>query len=707
MWILESQRSAYVLGVFPEGGLQHLWWGPRLTDPSDYPTPGAHPEHQAGGINAGFVPEEYPAWGGMRFTNPCLKLTYADGGRDLPLGYRDHRITGDALAVALADPYEPYGLSVTLHYQIVWAHDLVVRWAEITNGGTAPLDLEVALSAAWNLPPDRYALWHLHGQWGAETQIEQQVLAVSATVTLESRRGQTSHVANPFFALGAAGRVEEEQGRVWFGALAWSGNWRIAVQSTPAWTQITGGISDFDFRWRLAPGESFHTPPFVGGYANDGLGGASRRLHRYQREEVLPSSGRWQPVLYNSWEATTFHVTPEEQMVLAKRAAALGVELFVVDDGWFGTRDNSHRGLGDWFPSPTKFPQGLGPLIAGVQDLGMDFGLWVEPEMVNPDSDLYRAHPDWILHFPHRTPSQHRNQWVLNFARDDVRAYILEILDGLLTQNPIAFIKWDHNRPFSEPGWPDAPAIHQREVWVRHVLGVYEILDRLRALHPGVIFETCAGGGGRVDLGILARTDQAWASDNTDPFDRLRIQEGFTAAYAPRAMVSWVTRSPTWAHGRHVSLDFRFHVSMAGTLGIGDDIRNWSPEEMRRAAELVALYKEIRPLVQGGDLYRIRSPREGSETALCYVAEDRSAAVVFVYQHHTGPLHPARSIVSVRIPGLDPSAHYRVSAERVRLFGGASLHDRPVSGSALAEVGLCVEGLDADYASAIVQLHRI
>lgn len=695
------------MGVHAGGWLQHLYFGPRLVHPTDYPEPGR--EHHGSSFDVGLEREEYPVFGGTRFGDPCLKVCYADGGRDVRLEYREHRIAPDGreLAVLLRDPHEPYGLAVTLFYRAVPEDDLVLRWAEVENRGAEPLELEAALSAAWSAPPGAYELWHLSGAWGAETQVQRSPLRPGGEVVLESRQGITSHRANPFFALTLEGEAAERTGRVWFGALAWSGSWRIGIRTTGDWTLVSGGVSDFDFRWHLAPGERFTAPAFAGGFCDDGLGGMSRRLHRYQRRSVLPARPVPRPVLYNSWEATYFNVTQEGQAALADRAAEIGVELFVVDDGWFGSRDSDRRGLGDWVPNAGKFPQGLGPLAEHVRRRGMRFGLWVEPEMVNPDSDLYRAHPDWVLHFPHRPRSEHRHQLVLNFAREDVRAHIFGVIDRLLETEPISFVKWDHNRPWTEPGWPGAPAERRREIWVRHVLGLYDILDRLRARHPDVEFESCAGGGGRVDLGILARTEQVWTSDNTDPYDRLRIQEGFTFAYAPRAMMSWVTHSPTWTSGRSVSLDFRFHVAMAGGLGIGDDITRWSPEEMGRAARLVAEYKEIRPLVQDGDLHRIQSPRDGDLTALAYVAEDRSAAVLFVYQHRTGPLHPyRRSTAWIRVPGLDPEAGYAVEGGFVRLYSGRELGANPVSGRALAELGLSVGGLDGDYASRLVRLRR-
>jgi alpha-galactosidase len=306
------------------------------------------------------------------------------------------------------------------------------------------------------------------------------------------------------------------------------------------------GIQPFDFAWRLGPGERFETPQLVCGYTPNGLGGAARLLHAYEEQVQLPENKREtpRPVLYNSWEATLFDVSSGHQTGLAREAARLGVELFVVDDGWFGERHHDRAGLGDWTVNARKFPNGLRELIDEVHGLGMQFGIWVEPEMVNPDSDLYRAHPGWAYHAEGREPTLGRNQMVLNFARDDVREHIFEQLRRLLSDHgSIEFVKWDHNRAWTEVGWPEEPT-RQREVWVRHVLGVYEVMARLRQAFPNLLLESCAGGGGRADLGILRYTDQVWTSDNTDAADRVNIQYGYSRAHTPRVMVNWVTDVP-------------------------------------------------------------------------------------------------------------------------------------------------------------------
>jgi len=290
---------------------------------------------------------------------------------------------------------------------------------------------------------------------------------------------------------------------------------------------------------------------------------------------------------------------------LAEKAASLGVELFVLDDGWFGERNDDTAGLGDWYVNKKKFPHGLTSLISYVNELGMDFGLWVEPEMVNKNSNLYNLHPDWVYHFPNRLRSESRNQLVLNLAKKEVVEYIYDFMNTLLGAYNIKFIKWDMNRPFSEPGWSEASKFQQQEIWVCHVQGLYQILDRLRRKYPEVIFESCSGGGGRIDLGILQRTDQVWVSDNTDAFDRLKIQEGFSYAYPPKIMMSWVTDSPNWLNQRKLSLEYRFNVAMMGSLGIGGNLNNWSKNEIKLAKEKVIQYKKIRETIQHGDQYRL------------------------------------------------------------------------------------------------------
>jgi alpha-galactosidase len=386
------------------------------------------------------------------------------------------------------------------------------------------------------------------------------------------------------------------------------------------------------------------------------------------------------PVLYNSWEATTFAVRADQQIELARRAAKMGVELFVVDDGWFGARENDFAALGDWTVNAEKFPRGLRELVDEVHGLGMQFGIWVEPEMVNPDSDLYRAHPDWAYHVDGREPTYGRNQLVLNFARDDVRAHITEQLRRLLSDHgSIEFLKWDHNRSWTEVGWPEQPS-RQREVWARHVFGLYEVLDTLRREFPHVLFESCAGGGGRADLGMLRWTDQVWTSDNTDAADRLNIQFGYSRAHSPRVMVNWVTDVPNQQTGRSAPLQFRFHVAMQGVLGVGGDIGEWSESDLDAARQFITEYKDIRQLVQFGHQYWLRPPAAIGPSAIQYVSPTGDRTVIFIYQ--TRGLRGA-GVLRVRLHGLQSDKRYR------REYDGAES-----TGAALMAAGIPAEVVD-------------
>jgi len=343
----------------------------------------------------------------------------------------------------------------------------------------------------------------------------------------------------------------------------------------------------------------------------------------------------------------------------------------VMDDGWFGQRKDDHAGLGDWYVNKEKFPNGLKPLIDKVHSLGMDFGLWVEPEMVNPDSDLYRKHPDWVLNFPGRPRTEGRNQLVLNLARTDVRDYILGFLDKLVTENDIAFLKWDYNRNWSEPGWDQLPPAEQKRVYVDFTRNLYWILDQLRERHPKLEIESCSGGGSRVDLGILKYTDEVWPSDNTDPFDRLTQQDGFTYAYTPQVMMAWVTDSPHNLAGqiRTTSIPYRMLSSMQGSLGIGADITKWNDTEMAAAKRLIAAYHQVQPTIVQGDLYRLISPRDGSEfSATQSVNKDKSQSVVFAFIHST---QEGRGFPLLKLMGLDPAALYTITPIEGRLHSGS------------------------------------
>ncbi len=705
---LDGGNVTYAFGVNARGELQQLYWGGRLGAADRIPQ--AVPAREWASFDSSYTttPQEYAGWGGGLFVEPALKVTFADGNRDLVLHYERHETTSDGFNVVLKDIKRQ--VFVTLHYSMDAGSGILSRSATIENKEAQPITIEEAAAAAWALPAAHYTLNYLTGRWAGEWTLTQEPLHPGARV-IESRRGSTGHQANPWLAIEAGDRPDEDAGEVWFGALAWSGSWRITVEQDQLdAVRVTGGFNPFDFGYVLHPGEKLESPVFYGGYSAHGLGGASRILHHFEIAHVLPhrvgegdeAAPKLRPVIYNSWEATEFNVTEEGQKALAEKAAELGVDRFVMDDGWFGQRKNDHAGLGDWYVNSTKFPHGLKPLIDKVHALGMDFGLWVEPEMVNPDSDLYRKHPEWVLNFPGRPRSEQRNQLVLNLARTDVRDYILGFLDKLLTENDIAFLKWDYNRNWSEPGWDQLPPPEQKKVYVEFTRNLYAILAELKKRHPKVELESCSGGGGRVDLGILQYADEVWPSDNTDPFDRLTQQDGFTYAYTPQIMMAWVTDSPHWLNKRTTSLEYRMLSSMQGSLGIGANISKWNDQEMVTAKRLIAAYHQVQRTIVQGNLYRLISPRNGSEfSATQTVNRDKSQSVAFAFIHSS---QEGRGFPLLKLEGLDPKAEYALTPIEGALKKGSPM---TASGAWWMNHGLEMrEDFRGDFQAAAFRLDR-
>jgi alpha-galactosidase len=701
LFVLDDGKISYVFGVNEQGTLQHVYWGKHVWRDEDFTAAHSFPEWASFDLGTTTTPQEYPGWGAGLYVEPSVKVTFADGDRDLVLHYVDHHIDGNNLTVTLKDIERP--LFVHLQYTVYPQSGILRREAAIENRSDKPVIVESAQSGAWYLPRgDGYRLRYLTGRWAGEWQVNEEPVHTGLKI-LESRRGSTSAQSNPWFALDRDGSNDGEHGAVWFGALGWSGSWRISVEQTPhLQVRVTGGYNPFDFGYFLAPGESLSTPEFYGGFTDRGIGEASRMLHRFERAEILPngSGSRTRPVLYNSWEATEFNVDEPGQNALAEKAASLGVERFVMDDGWFGQRNNDHAGLGDWYINPKKFPNGLGPLIHRVRELGMDFGIWVEPEMVNPDSDLYRKHPDWAMHFEGRPRTEARNQLLLNLARDDVREYVFHWLDDLVSNNDIAFLKWDYNRNFSEPGWPEVPVERQKNIWVHFTQNTYDILERLRKKHPALEIESCSGGGGRVDLGILRYTEEVWPSDDTEAFDRLTIQQGFTYAYAPHVMMAWVTDVPNF-NGRSVPLAFRFLVAMEGSLAIGSNLNRWRQEDFTLAKQMVDYYKSVRKTVQNGDLYRLTGPGDTELKATEYVAPDKSQAVLFAYLHSQ---QFGRILPPMTLRGLDEKATYSVSWIDGKSKSMASF-PTTASGAYLMNHGVTLP-LTGDYDAISIKLDR-
>ena len=697
IWRIQTARSLYEIGLAGDGVVVPLYYGPK-----DGPTSVPTDRLNVVGAKIRSAIREIPFRGGVGEQVPAIEVVYPDGVRDADLTYDSSSIAQidgqPGLQINLKDP--AYGLKVSAYYRILPELDLMQRWIVLSNGGDKPITLENAQSASCQLPAGEYGLMHLAGDWAREFMPRSAPLTPGVK-TLQSRNFQ-SFTTPPWITVCSDG-ADETRGNVFFASLHYSGNWRLDIaQSFRGDVQLIGGINFWDTALQLKPGETFTTPRMVIGFSPDGIQGGSRRMHQYVRQEVLPASFRNQPrpVIYNSWFATAFNVNEQQQVELAKIASQIGVELFVVDDGWFKGRNDDHAGLGDWIADPTKFPNGLSPMIRRINDLGMDFGIWVEPEMVNPDSDLYRAHPDWVFNYPTRKRHEQRNQLMLNLARQDVYDYLLDAMSKLLRQNNIKFIKWDRNRGLSEPGWPAAPREQQRAVRIVYMQNLYKLIDTLRTRFPEVMFEDCSGGGGRADLGMLQRMDQIWPSDNTNPTDRLFIQSGFLRMFPPNTMVSWVT-DDNWHHAA-LSMQYRFAVSMAGVPGVGGDIAKWSGADRETAKKMITLYKKIRPIIQQGTVHQLALPTAGDRVALEYLSPDRKQGVLLLYTLRdppAGSTDAERRTRVLHLVGLDPNAPYSVRNDP------ADSPEQILSGRTLMDVGMPWP-IYGDYNCAILRLQK-
>lgn len=678
-YLLHSAHMAYAFTMHPDAGLdepvlRHLHWGAPITA-GDVAVLGDREPHRRRPSGAWSRPrahdEEYVAQGGLRRDEPGLVVEFGDRVRDLRLGLRGHTVDGDTVTVVLADVHYPFEVELT--YRVLADVDAIVRTTRLRNTGAEPVTVVRVASACW-APPARngYVMTTLSGAVLTETQVTTRPLVVGRT-GVETRAGTTGHEHQPWVALGHGNEV-------WSAALAWSGPHRTVVQTMDdGGTHLVQGVNDLGQHQRLEPGAELSLPESVGVYAPDGQQGASLRWQRYERRHVMRPGIR--PVLYNSWEATHYDIRTSHQVELAKTAKDLGVELFVVDDGWF--RDPGGDGttkLGDWDPTP-----GLVAISDAVHALDLRFGVWVEPENVNADSDLHRAHPDWCYRWPTREPTivpRLRHELVLDYSRADVRDHIVDTLDRLVTEARVDFLKWDMNRPLTELSTPD------RMTALAHTEGLYDVLDRLIARHPNLLVESCAAGGGRIDHGIFRRAHWAWASDNTDALDRLYIQEGLSHLHAAATMMCWVTDAPGNLTPRHTPLRFRFHLAMCGLLGLGGDLLSMSDGELAAARALIAEYKEIRPTVQLGDQYRLGSASDDVFGVQYLHGDD---IVVFTFARQVRHLLQRAEL---RLTGLDPEASY-VDVESGARYGGSLLCHR----------GLYLE-LAGDYVSSLTRLRR-
>lgn len=675
---LQTKATTYSFCVDKEGLLRHLYWGKSIQNAAEIECLPLSEVSTNDPVQE-ITPEEFPVYGGLLYKQHCLKIKFQNGDRGLFYRYDSHSIQGDLLVVRLRDVYHP--VAIDLHYRCYEDYDLLERHAVVKNLGKETLTVEQMQSAQFHVFKTGLTFSNVHGYWGAEQQKFEQDVSYGK-ILIECRRGISTHNHNPYFIL--HDKANETSGEVYFGALRMSGNFRGVIEQTPyGETLVQMGLNSHDFEAVLQEGEEMVAPSILCGYSATGFQTMSHHLHRYARDHIMKAEEKL--VLYNSWEATEFHVTCDHQIELANKAAQIGAELFVLDDGWFGQRDGIDNGLGDWDVNSEKFPQGLHPLIAVVKEKGMKFGIWLEPEMVNPLSDLYKAHPEWIYHFDNVVSDTSRGQYVLNITLPEVKKYILDVFTDLLGKHDIAYVKWDANRPISQSS-------NSKQIWHNHILAVYDIVKTIKERFPQVIFEACASGGGRIDYGALTYFDDFWTSDNTDAFDRLTIQESYSYIYPTKAMRAWVTDCPNFLSKREIPTRFRFHSAMMGTLGVGSNILKLDQEEIAVYRDMIAQYKTIRSVVQEGDFYRLRPLSQNKYYAYQYLHQGRGLLFVFLPQTMIG--HDGARIL---LQGLDPAGQYRMT-----VLG----EEFTKSGEYFMNFGVKIR-LVGDYASELISFEKV
>lgn len=685
VFALQTKNTSYVLAISDKGILENLYWGKRVDRIEDFlGETSANPTINMQGPQ--LFREECSSFGGMCFKESSLKVAFSDGVRDFRYHVQGIHVSEEELEIILEDNFYPF--SIHLFYRVYEEEDIIKKWRIAENKGTDPIRLERIYSGEYGIAGEGYESINYKGRWGAEF-LEYSEPVNSGKKVYESLYGLTAHTVNPIFILHKQG--SEASGEVYYGALEYSGNFKCVVEAVNSgWTNVLIGISDTDFAWTLKGGESFETPAVYAGYSDRGFEKMSHSMHEFSQKYLMPAdlAGKPLPVLYNSWYSTTFSVQCQEQIELAKRAAKMGVELFVIDDGWFEGRDDDTAGLGDWYADKKKFPHGLKELADQVHGLGMKFGVWIEPEMVNRKSRLFTEHPDWIYAYPNREVLMGRNQYMLDMANEEVVEYLIQIFDKLIEENGIEYIKWDMNRYAAEIGSEMEEAGQWKELHYRNTMGIYRLIRELRKRHPAVEFEACASGGGRVDFGAMRYFDEYWPSDNTDPLDRLFIQESYSYLYPVKYMRAWLT-DDFGMNRRQIPLKFSLHSAMCGALGIGINLNESSDEKLEEIAGYIQQYKQIRDVIQFGKLYRISSLRNQPLQVVQYVKDKQSVVFFFLDHEKYG-----NEFYSVKLRGLEENKIYSYEMD------GQTFEK---TGSFLMNRGIA-ERLSGDYDSCMVVL---
>lgn len=742
---LDALDTTYMIGIFDdEQFVTHLYYGKKIIDadvnylygPLYQVRPSALPGQAGRMMDA--IPFEYPTYGCGDYREHCLEVETIDGYHACDLRYESHKIyTGKPKLQGLPSTFEKedgdcntlelicrdkvLNLKVTLLYTTFEHLNVITRAVILTNENQEAIYIKKVLSGCLEFDHQNFDVLTLHGSWERECGPVRTPLR-QGKITTGSTRGESGPTDNPFLAV-AAPDATEDMGEVFAMNFVYSGNFLGVVEGHHfRGSRIVMGINPTNFCWKLEAGEAFTAPEVVMVYSDQGLGKMSRTFHdlyrRHLIRDVYPDTSR--PVLINNWEATYFDFTFDKLIGIAKEASECGIELFVLDDGWFGDRNDEKRGLGDWFVNEEKLPGGIGRLSEEINKLGMKFGLWIEPEMVSPDSELFRKHPDWAIQIPGRHRSLFRHQYVLDWSRKEVRDHIYAMIHQVLSGANVEYIKWDMNRTLTETASAALPADRQGELCHRYVLGVYEMMGRLRQDFPSLLLENCSAGGSRFDPGVLYYSPQIWGSDDSDAVERIQIQMGVSMCYPLSTIGAHVSAVPNHQTGRVTSLETRGYVAMAGTFGYELDIARMSEAEKAVIREQVQIYHRYNWLVKEGDLYRIGDPFANRDYA-CWmvVAKDKKEALVTYIQTHALPgfFGSARKL---RLKGLQEDAVYEsevisVSAEvrneEAHTEGAqdpkTTYETLRLSGSALMNAGYWMDRLSGDYMGMMIHLKAI
>lgn len=686
---LQTKHTSYVFHVIEDGSLGQLYYGPKIPFKDDYANLNTREEHDCTNtrtdedveFQAELLKQEYAGLGKGDYRYPAFQITYPNGSRTSEFQYRDYelkdgkeRLTGlpstfaddsndsQTLTVKLADG----DLELQLHYTVFADEDVIVRSTTFVNHGKTVF-LNRALSAQLDLPDANYDFIQFAGSWSRERHLHRSHLH-PGTQSISSLRTASSHQENPFFML-ARPHTDNNQGAVFGFNFVYSGNFLDSVEVDQFdTTRVLIGINPDEFGWKLNSGDSFQTPEVIFSYTDNGFNALSQQLGAFYAQHLINPHFAYQerPILINNWEATFMDFTEDKLMPIVERAKELGIEMFVLDDGWFGHRDDDRSSLGDWFVDEKKFNHGIAGFAKRVHDLDMKFGLWFEPEMISIDSKLYQTHPEWMIKTPGRGQTPGRHQFVLDMSRKEVVDYLFELMSHIIQDAKLDYIKWDMNRNITEMYGADLPADQQLEFSHRYILGVYDLYDRLTKAFPDVLFESCASGGGRFDLGMMYYAPQAWCSDDTDAIERIKIQDGTSYGYTPSMWGAHVSAVPNDQVGRLTSIDTRAKVAYFGAFGYELDVTELSDEEQATIKQQVAFYKQY----QFGTFYRLETP-DTSDNVYAWetVSPDKQTAIGMRYQILNGA-NPA--YIRYYFKGLDPERHYTVN-DGSEVFSGAEL----------------------------------